>query len=150
MKSLLSYHTVLASRMLHNAIVATCILAVVIGCASSAKPHAESTNTVVGAWETEPIRSQLGTVVNHYQFATNGTFKCWVDFLSATSLSHRVVSGNYHVVADKITMVTKRKTNEVTFAFRENLLVLDEGPGKKFFFKRQVSNDADTSERKGN
>ena len=87
--------------------------------------RAEDTNSVVGVWATDPTLSQLGKIVTHYEFDTNSTFKCWVDFQSF-SMPKRVVTGKYRIEQDRVVMISNGKTNTSTIAFQNDILILKE------------------------
>ena len=106
-----------------------------LGLAVSVSVHAE-TNSIVGAWATDEILSQLGPSKTHYTFMTNGIFTVKTEFTHGL-IPTMSATGKYDIVGDTIVMSGPFETNTAQYVFEKESLVINEGRSKVFRLKRK-------------
>lgn len=108
---------------------------ILLGLVLSVSVHAE-TNSIVGAWVTDEILSQLGPSKTHYTFMTNGIFTVKTEFTHGL-IPTMAATGKYDIVRDKIVMSGPFKTNTAQYIFDNEVLIINEGRSKVFRLKRK-------------
>jgi len=107
-------------------------LMLIVSCIVSAEDLKQK---VVGKWKTNLILSQLGRLVVWYEFSVDGTFKSKLIFFDA-DIPDEISQGTYEILGDKLRTITKIKTHTSDISFANSDLVIDDGNGEKFQFKK--------------
>ena len=117
----------------HAAAFIRCVLLICL--AGGCGRQASSDPKLIGDWETDRTLGQLGESITRYTFRANGSYEVSTTLIQARQ--ELSAAGDFRTEGNRLIDTGPNGTNESTYSFDGETLIIEEADGDIFRLKRK-------------